>query len=68
MAKITMSSMFKTPKSKKAKKMSMCTPNLPYSVCTNAEKRDHCNFVHGKKRQYCRTKKNKARKTKTHML
>ncbi len=54
--------MFKTPKSKKVKKM--CTPNLPYSVCTNAEKRDHCNFVHGKKRQYCRTKKNKARSKK----
>ena len=59
MAKITMSSM-----SKKAKKMSMCTPNLPYSVCTNAEKREHCNFIHGKKRQYCRTKKNKARSKK----
>ena len=57
------SKLFATPKKRgrptKAKTARMCAPKLPYSVCTNAEKRPHCTWVEGKKRRFCRTKKNR---------
>ena len=62
MAKITMSSMFKTPKkSKKVKKVKSvreCAPKVSYNNCQS--KMAKCQWVHGK-REYCRTRKNKKR-------
>ncbi len=63
MARISMQSMFKTPKQKKTKKtktMRECAPKVPYNTCQSKSKVDKCQWVHGK-REYCRTRKNKKR-------
>jgi hypothetical protein len=55
--------LFRVPKKrgrpKTAKKSRMCAPKVPYNAC-EAKMKD-CTWVHGKKREYCRTRKNSKR-------
>ena len=53
------SRLFKTPKN--AKTARMCAPKVPYNTCMSAAKNTKCQWIHGIKREYCRTKKNKKR-------
>ena len=61
MAKITVSSLFSTPKKRgrpRTRKSSACAPKVPFNKCESKSKKAQCIWVHGK-RQYCRTRKNK---------
>lgn len=50
--------MFKTPKKTKTR---TCAPKVAYNACLSAAKAAQCQWIHGTKREYCRTRKNKKR-------
>ena len=61
MAKITVSSLFSTPKKRgrpATRKTRACAPKVPFNECQSKSKKAKCTWVYGK-REYCRTRKNK---------